>query len=405
MVVTRLMLKSLDNFGTSFSYLYPCPLEWDKKSGKLTYIRISMKLIPWILSVFGGMGSIFIFCAVLLGCQLFGVARLEFSNIVLTMVFLCLAMFAILLEIVFLFYAESCSHLFNECVLQVKKLGFGHIFTEFPPQLDPLGIILNLTVATFAIIPYFMYPFIAYFGLDPFTQTLHNLLIPSNLAPPPVTYALTALRFSVVAPLIQGNRLLSFFTVATTLATHLILTLISILSKATKNVRMSGISRSVIDIYLNTYQTVQIIMAGTVEFTAAVTSISMFLAIVMSVLVNFVTLKMYETVPLPFFAFFPTASVLVVVLIGVMFPMLVDVYENCGEMYARWKYLVGRSVDKKYLTRRLRAIRVLRFYGGINGYNIYICQRSTKLTYYGVILSYTVSALLSVERKNVSARE
>ncbi|OXA55038.1 putative acyl carrier protein, mitochondrial [Folsomia candida] len=385
MVVTCLMLKSLENFDTSFSYLYPCPLEWDKKSGKLVCNKVSKKLIPWILSVFGGMGSVFIFCVVLLGCQLFGVARLEFSNIVLTMVFLCLVTYAISLEILYLFYAEDCSHSSHDCVAQVKKIEFGQIFTEF--QLDPLWIILNLTVAMFAIFPYFMYPFIAYFGLDPFTQTLHNLLIPSNLAPPPVTYALSALRFSVVAPLVKRNRILSFYAVTTTLATHLILTLISNLSKATEKLYMTRISRSAIDTYLARYQTLQVIMTATAEFTAPRTAIFMFLGIILSVLMNFVTLKMHGIVPLPFFAFFPIASVLVVVLIGVMLPMLVDVYENCGEMYARWKYLVGRSVDKKYLRRRLKAMRMLQFYGGINGYNICMCKRWTKLWYYGVILS------------------
>lgn len=132
--------------------------------------------------------------------------------------------------------------------------------------------------------------------------------------------------------------------------------------------------------------------------------IVMFLGFSFSVALNFMTMKTYGIIPMPFYAFFPSGSILTAVLISFMLPMLVDVFENCGEMYARWKCLVAGNVDKKYLRRKLKATRVVRLYGGMFGYNIYICKRSTKLAYYGWILSYTITALLSVDRKSILRR-
>lgn len=249
MVLTPLMWKSLDNFATSYSYLYPCPLEWDKKSGKLVCNKISRKLVPWTISVFVGMSSIFIFCLVLLSSQLFGLARIELSDLLLTAVFLCLATFSILLEIVLLHFADCFSHSFNCGITYLRRLGnsvllkispsiplimyiiffyaaFGRIFLESPPHsVDPLGVTLNLIVAMFSIYPYFMYPFVIYLGIDPFTLTLHYLL-PYDLTL--LTGIFTLLRLSVISSLIQGNRLFSCVAVTTTLSAHVGLILILI---------------------------------------------------------------------------------------------------------------------------------------------------------------------------------
>ncbi|OXA53901.1 hypothetical protein Fcan01_11479 [Folsomia candida] len=402
MVLTPLMWKSLDNFATSYSYLYPCPLEWDKKSGKLVCNKISRKLVPWTISVFVGMSSIFIFCLVLLSSQLFGLARIELSDLLLTAVFLCLATFSILLEIVLLQFADCFSHSFNCGITHLRRLAFGRIFLESPPHsIDPLGVTLNLIVAMFSAYPYFMYPFVIYLGIDPFTLTLHYLL-PYDLTL--LTVIFTLLRLSVISSLIQGNRLFSCVAVTTTISAHVGLSLISVMHRSTRNIYLMGVGRRAIDKYLSGYQTCQIILEIAVDFVSSGILIVMFLGFSFSVALNFMTMKTYGIIPMPFYAFFPSGSILIAVLISFMLPMLVDLFENCGEMYARWKCLVAGNVDKKYLRRKLKATRVVRLYGGMFGYNIYICKRSTKLAYYGWILSYTITALLSVDRKSILRR-
>ncbi|OXA48091.1 hypothetical protein Fcan01_17340 [Folsomia candida] len=403
MVATPLMWKSLDNFATSYSYLYTCPLEWDRKSGKLVYNKFSRKLIPWAGAVFSAL-IVFIACSVLLSCRLFGVVKhVELSDLLLTAVFLCLATFGLLLEIVLLLFSECFAHSFNCCVVHVKKLGSNRIFQagESHLRFDPLGITLNVIVAMFAIYPYFMYPFIVYFRLDPFTQIFYYLL-PHNITTSPlISFIFMALRLSAIFPLLAGNRLFSCIAITTTLDAHLGLTILSILASSTNNVNMMGVGRRAIDKYLEGYYTGQIILEIGADFVYPGISIVMFLGFWFSVSLNFMTMKTYGIVPMPFYAFFPTGSLLTGVLISFMLPMLVDVYENSGEMYAKWKHLAGRCPDKKYLKRKLRATRVVRIYGGINGYNFYVCKKSTKLTYYGWILSYTISALLSVDTKSM----
>lgn len=57
-----------------------------------------------------------------------------------------------------------------------------------------------------------------------------------------------------------------------------------------------------------------------------------------AVLANFISLKMYQIIPMPFYLFFPPGAMLLSSLIAIILPMVTNVYENVVEVIAEWKY-------------------------------------------------------------------
>lgn len=110
---------------------------------------------------------------------------------------------------------------------------------------------------------------------------------------------------------------------------------------------------------------------------------------------NYVTLKLYHVVPMPMYLWFPTVSVLIPILIAILLPMMINVYEGSVQVQNLWGWHSGKSRDLKYLRRRLLGARPLRMTTGIGGVNFYFFKQSTKVTFYSAIIDYTINALLS----------
>ncbi len=83
-------------------------------------------------------------------------------------------------------------------------------------------------------------------------------------------------------------------------------------------------------------------------------------------------------------------------------PIIVNIYENGNDLYMKWGQNCihhGSFSEMKYLKRRLKAIRVIRVYGGILGYNLYVMNNSLKSAFLFEIINYTINALLSIISK------
>jgi hypothetical protein len=116
------------------------------------------------------------------------------------------------------------------------------------------------------------------------------------------------------------------------------------------------------------------------------------------VVCNFVTLKLYSVIPLPFYFFFPSISAIIIVLCPMMIPMVVDIYENANKLHVKWARGAHHcSVgEMKYLTRKLKSMRVVGIYGGMYRYNFYLMNNSTKASFFFEMVNSTINALLSI---------
>lgn len=137
-------------------------------------------------------------------------------------------------------------------------------------------------------------------------------------------------------------------------------------------------------------------MAIGYDFIAPAISVCMFISFILSVLLNTMSLELYGVVDMPYFLVFPIIATVLEVIIHIMLRMMVDLSENCGKTQINWARLLRLSNDKKYLKRRLSSLQCIAVCGGILSYNLYLCKRSIKGTYFGAILNYTITSVLSI---------
>jgi hypothetical protein len=154
--------------------------------------------------------------------------------------------------------------------------------------------------------------------------------------------------------------------------------------------------------YLAKYHGIEIIilaMYGHIGFSIAG---SMLTAFILSVVFNFATSKMHHIIPMPLYLYAPSVSILIPITIHFMLKMGIDVHTISHEMVAKkWGRVICIRGNKKYVRRRIKATRVLRFHGGFLGFKVYDLTKSTKPAYYEAILIYTINALLSIDTSHM----
>lgn len=237
--------------------------------------------------------------------------------------------------------------------------------------------------------------FILILGKDPYTQTEYLLSLKGLLFPLPIKLIFLLLRLSVCFVCLQISRVITLVVCVPTITAYLVLSSISCLDRSAVTC-MTNQSRTMTKIYFRYYATMQIIMAIGYDFIAPAISVCMFISFILSVLLNTMSLELYGVVDMPYFLVFPIIATVLEVIIHIMLRMMVDLSENCGKTQINWARLLRLSNDKKYLKRRLSSLQCIAVCGGILSYNLYLCKRSIKGTYFGAILNYTITSVLSI---------
>lgn len=148
---------------------------------------------------------------------------------------------------------------------------------------------------------------------------------------------------------------------------------------------------------LQEHKGLEIILAMADEFLSFAALVFMGIGLILSVLFNFVSLKMYHTIPMPLYLYFPSVSVLIVCVILVMLPLLIDVFERDVKIHGKWKYYCARrKCNFKFISRLLKGTKVIRFNAVVPGFKIYELKKGVKPRYLYEVVDYTVTALLSI---------
>ncbi|OXA40907.1 hypothetical protein Fcan01_24354 [Folsomia candida] len=159
-------------------------------------------------------------------------------------------------------------------------------------------------------------------------------------------------------------------------------------------VRSSELSRN-----LHGYVQIQVLLSQLplAAFETIVASL-MLLGLLVCVTFNYVTIKMRHIIPITFYVYFPSVSVLTPIVIRIMLPKTVAIFEG-GRVIRDtvWTTLLGLSSEKKYFKRKMKGIGEIAFYASFFQYRLYRLQNSTKATFYAVIIDRTITALLSID--------
>jgi hypothetical protein len=114
---------------------------------------------------------------------------------------------------------------------------------------------------------------------------------------------------------------------------------------------------------------------------------------------TFVTVRLYSVLPVSLHWLFAAVSLLAPILTNILLPEGIKVFEDSSQTLKCWKLKLVASVitvDKKYRSRKLRALRPCRIHVGLNSTWFFHLKKSTLSTFYNLSLYHTMNALISV---------
>lgn len=144
------------------------------------------------------------------------------------------------------------------------------------------------------------------------------------------------------------------------------------------------------------HKSLEIIFLMWNDYISPIVVIIVLFGSMLSVLFNYISLKLYAVIPMPMYLFFPTFAVLLPCVVLVMLPVGTAVHERDAEVHAKWKYYAHRSSNVKLLSRQLRATKVIRITGGISDFQLFTLNQSFTPRYFSAMVDYTITALLSI---------
>jgi hypothetical protein len=126
----------------------------------------------------------------------------------------------------------------------------------------------------------------------------------------------------------------------------------------------------------------------------------------MEVFAIFATVRFYNTFPIHVYMFAPVLSIFMLLIIPVMFYPVVNVHDGTEQFLLEWKRTCAKNIlmklSRRVWTREFRAEKPCAVGAGICGVEMFIFKNSTRSTYYWLLISYTVNALMSVPEKYIT---
>lgn len=261
------------------------------------------------------------------------------------------------------------------------------VIPEPGKNIDILGHVANLVTTTFGLYPHFATVFFLHTEMDPISQFYRFLLPKSRLL-----YFIIMLLLRPTFIWVTFLQISRFFTMVFCICTIAERLVLDRISEMNRTIGKYWTSRYEV---LKNHDILQILLQYSSDLTTNLVGIIKFGGLILSVAFNYVTLSMFDVIPMRLYLAFAIVSALLPIIIESMLPPLVDVYEE--EVKLHWR--LGRSLHLpwtwKFLTKRVKAARILRVYCGIMQYNFYHLKKSTKVRYWFIILNYTISALLA----------
>lgn len=247
---------------------------------------------------------------------------------------------------------------------------------------------MNLCVFVFATIPYCHAIFSQYFGVDTLTVICTHVYPCQGR----VRYLVYAMPVTYIIATIEQMRLFPLIMCICTIVVHIVLGILSHLRESRLRISMSRVKSMQC---LRKYYYLQIILQTMYDLSAPVIAALMTIGLLLSVTFNFLCVKMRSVLPMPYYLVCFVAAGIILVLIQILLPLAINVYEDSEALMQIWKVALRYSCDRKYLRRRLRACKAVRFYAGLFKYNFFYISLSTKSTFWYAIVDYTITALLS----------
>jgi hypothetical protein len=274
-------------------------------------------------------------------------------------------------------------------------LGNGRYRKHYP---DVVGICLHfLTISMFCVM--LLMISLVFLGVDP----LFLLLDTFSLNPTPggfSSFVVFTLRFATLTTLAYAiGRSISFVMVWVILVLKVSLNCIDLSGQSITKTWMRSNSYANFQKGLNLYQSLSLMIFvyfGVFSSPFAVAIMSFGLG--MEIASVFIIIRLQSQMLWPIYVGIGILAVNIPLLADAELPEAIRVFENTEEILRNWKLQMTFGVrgDRRYYSKKIASLRPCSMYAGLGDVMFFPLRKSTKVTYYGLMVNYVVNALISV---------
>jgi hypothetical protein len=215
---------------------------------------------------------------------------------------------------------------------------------------------------------------------------------------------LLALRFVIQSVLLYAmTRSVCFVLAATLLGLKIIIDIIRLLRERILKVWNSSNSFVFVHCFqkqMLLYQCFRIIVYGYLDiFSSPFTFVMMSAGLGLEVASVFIIIRLQVLIQLSWPTYFSMIilAVIIPLICEAMLPESIRVEEDTKILLRNWNLkFILLSRDRKYCIKKLRSLRPCTIYAGFGNAHLYPLVKSTKATYYSLIIYYVTNTLLSI---------
>lgn len=398
------MWKSLKLLAQGVQFWFHSPFEFDEQAMEFVTRKFTKKLRPWLLV------QVCVVVQLLPSCLLLYMPALGYSsalfsvfNILIYLVYVMLSMGSLIAEVIVNKHKNALVWEFKAAKEYERKISTGRfkqcqeykfygvsccfLFaggTKYGRYHDVMGLFLYITTMTSAVCPFL---FLIVLNLLDVNSLSHFYMY---FFPERKIAGAVIRRSSDILTFIASTQY--FRIVITTIVTAVIRCYIN-LSSASKIRRFKQ------------YNELHIIIRTVEQANANLCFVFHIIGFASIVAMSFALVKLQDYLPLPIFLWVLTGDLMFIFGISKFMPMLAGMHEISTPLLQRWHLaLPGKWI--RYWGRKLKSAEPYRFYAGPGDFRLYYNERSTKTTYYRIILNHTIDLILAVKpyRFNMTLR-
>ncbi|OXA45290.1 hypothetical protein Fcan01_19899 [Folsomia candida] len=376
---------SLHIYQKVFQFYFKFPYVYNSSTGRFQTYHLKDLLYTFYLPEFLVFASILLIIAELMNLAYSD--KIPILQVVLYVCALLLSTFnislAVAISIVKREYVAFCNDLHRQAELLEKD------FAKHAKKWDKLTIILTNFALSSVTLPFVYAVFEAYLIVnDKFGQlqyTFANSICPLN-----TYFACKAITFIILT---VWNALISFNDTAILVGSviHGALVLNVMIDSVGRLGRMSPGLHSI-----RLYQRFCILNKNLESISTTLAVLLLSLGFGFTVTCNFVTIRMFGVIRMPFYLFFPTGSLVAMVGIGILFPYGIACHELSRKLLAGWRRTLGSKRGSMRFEEKMG--KVLRPIGikVVSGeFSLFVLKKSTKSRYYVAVGNTTMDALMA----------
>jgi hypothetical protein len=268
--------------------------------------------------------------------------------------------------------------------------------------VDVVGIFLHLLVVSLYSVVLLALPFI-FLNIDPICLSINLFSSAPDETPGTLgSYTLLAFRLGLITLLIYAIcRSVSFVMVWAILLLKILLHCTEISGKRISIIWNNSNAIANFHNHLNLYQSLYLIVSGYVGvFTSpfAIAIMGTGLGLEIATVFTIIRLRGLIQVSWPVYCGCIIMAVVVPVLADIQLPEAIRIFDNAEDILRKWKIQMTLAVrgDKRYYFKKIASLRPCSLYAGLGNVVFYPLRKSTKATYYGLMIYYVITALISV---------